>query len=116
MATSFLDTREPLEILLLIFSRRQVIAEAVPAFWFARHSEVNQDILPCFFPFVVCLAFDSLTLQELKEAREERYRGSSAATHALLQIVLARKIAPVVTTELTALIECTITVFLGYRR
>jgi len=48
----------PLEILLFMFDRRQVIAETVPALQIVKHLDVIENILLCFFPGTVCLALN----------------------------------------------------------
>lgn len=48
IASAFLDTRESLEVLFLVFDRRHVITEAVPALGIAEHLDIVEDILPGF--------------------------------------------------------------------
>ena len=104
IGTSFLDTREPLEMLLFIFDRRQVIAEAVPALRIVKHLDVIEYILSCLFPSTVGLASGSLPFQQLEEAFGRCVIVAvSSSAHTLLQIVLVQEVAPAA--ELTALIR-----------
>ena len=77
----------------------------MPTLSIVKHLDVIEDILLCFIPGAVCLAPDSLSFQELKETFGYGVVMTiPASAHALLQVVLVQEVAPVLATELAALI------------
>ena len=64
---AFLDTSEPLEILLLILNRRRVIAEAVSALWIVEHLDIVEDVVPGLVAANVDSAANALPLESLKK-------------------------------------------------
>lgn len=77
----------------------------MPSLRIVKYSDIVEDILLYLFMGAICFATNLLPLEELEEALGNAViMATFAPAHALLQVVRAQKVAPIVANELTPLI------------